>query len=1181
MGPYTFYLSGVPSGIFMVNTHQDDDRHIAIGEGVAGSTIVSGDGNKVAVHYSETKIIQNRDEVQNRPLITISPYKGLKTFGPEDKDLFFGRHQFVTDLIQQIERTNLILLLGASGSGKSSVIRAGLIPQLAQKYGTRFTHFMFTPDHDPYESLYGSLLGRYKQAEARMAREAKAETLTQVVTTLKTPQDFWFIVIDQFEELFTISAENKRARFIAGLVKLSQHLNQTRSQSVKLVATMRADFLDRLSPYPAFVKITEGHRPLIAEMQTEELRAAIELPAARNGVTFENTSVNLVDEIIKDVKGQAGCLPLLQYTLNLLWEQEVQDGGIHDRMLNYSSYCSLGGVQGALQQHVDSIYRSFSVLEQAAAKKIFLKIVEIGSQEAAGTECQPVRRRASKAEFTDAIETTVLMRLIDENLLVSSTVSSSPIFSTTQATQSTIEIAHEILLTSWTTLNDWIKENREAIALRNRLNDDVALWQQKNRADSELWSRAKLEQALELRRDSTFNQILGGLSQPANQFIDASLAVRERQRRRIVIGLSGFSAITLLLSGFALYQLQQAQRKQVEHLIETSKNLISTDKADATLNAIAAKGLSRSFFVRFPHYSGLDSVDHAIFNTLQYTSERNRISLGSKVYDIAFSPDGKLIASGSDDGNVRRWDVVTNQQVGEPLQGHTNRVNSVAFSPDGKWIVSGSADGTLRRWDAVTGQVIGEPLKGHTGWVNSVVFSPDGRLIASGGGDGTVRLWDAATGQAIGEPLQGHTNWVYSVAFSPDGKLIASGSGDGTVRLWDAATGQAIGEPLQGHTNTAISVAFSPDGKLIASGSLDETIRFWDTTPGQSIGEPLQGYTNVQVASVAFSPDGKQIVSGGDDNAIRRWDVMLGQSIGEPLQGHTGWVNSVVFSPDGKLIASGSRDGTIRRWDAITGQAIDEPLQGHTNWVNSVAFSPDSKLIVSGSGDGTIRRWDVATGQAIGEPLQGHTNWVSSVVLSPDGHLIASGSGDGTIRRWDAITGQAIDEPLQGHTNTVNSIAFSRDSRLMVSGSSDGTIRRWDASTGQAIGEPLQGHINWVNSVAVSSDGHLIASGSSDSSLRLWNAATGQPIGAPLWHWDAVYSVAFSPDGKAVASGSSDYTVRLWSIFQESWLQTACEKLQYHSLLLQPTTDVAKEAKRTCDRSVYSTPAYKLEKEVS
>ncbi len=383
-------------------------------------------------------------------------------------------------------------------------------------------------------------------------------------------------------------------------------------------------------------------------------------------------------------------------------------------------------------------------------------------------------------------------------------------------------------------------------------------------------------------------------------------------------------------------------------------------------------------------------------------------------------------------------------------------------------------------------------LTGHTGMVSSVVFSPDGaRLASGGGGDGTVRIWDARTGAPIGKPLTGHTGGVYSVVFSPDGARLASGGGDGTVRIWDARTGAPIGKPLTGHTGGLSSVVFSPDGARLASGSDDRTVRIWDARTGAPIGKPLTGHTG-SVWSVVFSPDGARLASGGGgDGTVRIWDARTGAPIGKPMTGHTGGVWSVVFSPDGARLASGGGDGTVRIWDARTGAPIGKPLTGHTGGLSSVVFSPDGARLASGSDDRTVRIWDARTGAPIGKPLTGHTGWVPSVVFSPDGARLASGSGDdGTVRIWDARTGAPIGKPLTGHTGRVRSVVFSPDgARLASGGGDDGTVRIWDARTGAPIGKPLTGHTGRVYSVVFSPDGARLASGSDDRTVRIWDVA--------------------------------------------------------------------------------------------
>lgn len=501
-------------------------------------------------------------------------------------------------------------------------------------------------------------------------------------------------------------------------------------------------------------------------------------------------------------------------------------------------------------------------------------------------------------------------------------------------------------------------------------------------------------------------------------------------------------------------------------------------------------------------------------------------TLGS-VLAIAFSPDGKYLATGDTDYKIRLWRIATDEIV-LTLQGHEGWIRSVAFSPDGRMLASGSEDRTIGLWDMATGQCR-RTLKGHQGWIRSIAFSPDGQWLASGGEDQTVRLWHVPTGDQL-LVLKDHTRLVRTVAFSPDGRTLASGSSDCTVRLWDIQTGTCL-QVLQQHDRGVRSVAFSPDGQTLASGSSDCTIRLWDTASGQCL-NTLADHTG-WVWSVTFSPNGSLLASGSEDRTAKIWDVQTGTCL-KTLQGHTSWVRSVAFSPDAQTLATGSDDQTMRLWDVPTGYRL-KTLQGYARGVRSVAFSADDRLLASGSEDSTVRIWDVETGTCL-LVLKGHTSRIWSVAFSPEGRLLASASEDQTICLWDVATGQCL-KTLRGHTDGVHSVAFSPDGRLLASGGCDCTVRLWDVTIGQRIAD-LKGHGDWVWSVAFSLDGRILASGSSDRTVRLWDVKTQTCLRTMQGHQHLIRSIAFSPDGKTLASSSVGRTVRLWDINSGVCLKT-------------------------------------------
>ncbi len=542
------------------------------------------------------------------------------------------------------------------------------------------------------------------------------------------------------------------------------------------------------------------------------------------------------------------------------------------------------------------------------------------------------------------------------------------------------------------------------------------------------------------------------------------------------------------------------------------------------------------------------------------------------IQSIVFSPDGRTVASGSTDGTIKLWDVITGDELPLNLTGHSKTVNSLAFSPDGTILASGSGDSYIYLWDVSTGEVI-QNLSGHTKAVYSVVFSPDGATLISGSLDTTIKLWNVTSGEERQSMLE-HPTPVFSVTISSNGEILASGGGNGIIYLWNATNGKKVRD-LTESTDDIISVVFSPDGTILASGSAFGAIKLWDITSegkllsiqteleeqlfsvafspngknlasGSENGIKLWNTTpsggelllisieqGASVFSVSFSPDGTILASGGADSIIRLWNVVLKDEI-LTLFGHEESVLSVDFSPNGTFLTSSSADNTVKLWNVVTGQVVQN-LTGHSDDVFTVTFSPNGTLLASGSADNTIKLWNVTTGQEV-QNFTGHIEDIYSVVFSPNGTLLASGSADGSIKVWNVVTGE-LRQDLEGHASVVESIIFSPNGSLLASGSSaEKIIKLWDVNTGE-LWRSLPGHVSYVKTVTFSPNGTLLASGSLDGSIKLWSIITGEDQDLP-GHDTSVRSVKFSPNGLILASAARDGTIKLWNMTTTDIIQT-------------------------------------------
>ena len=1089
------------------------------------------------------------------------PYRGLLPFEEIDAEVFYGRERLTAELTvklaAQMTSRGLVVVTGASGAGKSSLLRAGLLPKLAQGQqvagSEHWPRVAITPTKDPLTELAGHLAA-LGGSEPLAVRDALAQRPGQAHLTAwsavlgrrddgrPAPGDSaarLVLIVDQFEQVFTLNpgpgGEAERQAFITALCAMATNPVGPQQEPPGLVViAVRGDFWDRCAAYPELARALQEGQFVVGPMTESDLRLAITGPAEAAGLRIDP---DLTETTLHDLRAAggddtAGVLPLLSQAMALTWEKR------EGNRLTSHGYGQVGGVSHAVQTSADRVYDALPAGQQMLAREV-LRSMTVASRDGRLTR-RPVTRADLYTGHPDADRPqvdAVLEAFAAERLIV--------------LNGGTAQISHDVLLSAWPKLRGWLEEDRASWILYGQLADDAAAWHEGHDDPSFLYQGTQLtglrQAATQWSADPARYPALTGTQ---SGFIHASerAATRSaRQRRVAVVVLAVLALVTSIASGVAFQQRHQALSET--HQAITNEVTAEAEQLQSTNPSLAAQ---------------LNLVARSLDPTSDNTSELLGTAdiplanpLTGDISTVAFSPVGHVLATAGPDGVIRLWNLTSPAvatPIGRPLNGRDGPVQLVTFSPDGDILVTAGVNGTIRLWNVTRpadATPIGAPLTTSPGNVQSAAFSPDGATLATAGLNGTIQLWNVtspASAAPIGPPLARTGGRIWAVTFSPDGRTLAVGNNDGTVGLWntsDPAHPTAIGKPLTGPAGPVFSMAFSPNGRVLAAGDGggDDTIRLWnvanpaDATP---IGQPLTGPNNT-VSGVTFSPDGRLLAASSQDDKIRLWNVANpadANPVGQPLIGSSssGPVYGVTFSPDGHTLASVSGNGTARLWSLPA-----TVLTGQTGTVASVAFSPDGKILATASYDDTIQLWNITS---LGRPallgtLTGASGSIESVAFSPDGHILAAASYGGTIQLWN-ITGLAtatpVGQPLRGSGSPFTSVAFSPDGKTLAAGSDDGTVRLWNVTSPPdptSIGQPLTGRGGAVFSVAFSPDGRTLAAAAFNSTVTLWNMtnpADATMIGHPLTESNNLYTVAFSPDGKTLAVSGADDNIGLWNV---------------------------------------------------
>ena len=1134
----------------------------------------------------EAKVIAPHFQESGRPIVLtrspeeVCPYKGLSFFDcdTEDPKHFFGRDTLTQTLLEQVQQNPLVAILGASGCGKSSVLRAGLLHHLQDGRlipgSDTWQIRILQPGSHPLLNLAFAfldlslpLVDRAKQlGEIEMFLSQGATGMRRLVQVVGAPR--LIIAVDQFEEIFTLCQDRAERQTFLDCLLGTLHQEAV---PLQVVLTLRSDFLAVCSrpEYGDLGNQIRHYQVEVPPMTPGELRQAITEPALRLGVPIE---AELVDQLIHDVEGAPGSLPLLEHTLAELWKQRTEAG------LKARQYIRWGGIRGSLQTRANAVFHQLNPEQKRAAQHIFLALTQFGDGVTEDSRRRVFKPDLITPEFPPDLIETVLQRLVNEKLVVTSQWAPP---GTGLGEEMVVDVIHESLVRHWDLLRQWVNENRTALRQQRSLEELAQQWFRKGKSEDYLLQGNPLAEALHFWQSQTPGTATAA-SRLTQEFLQASQTHsqsqqqhQQEQQQRIEVQAEqvrqagtrlwatiGLGGVTLVGACFALVlQLRAGELESIRGL-KPAGTLGGNAIENRLASVAAAERFENSLWQRwFPDRALQQQVLQNLQQSRYGVAEINRlVGHEGAVLSVAISPDGSKIATAGRDGTAKLWNWEGSTLV--ELKGHEGPVSFITFSTDGQVVATAGEDGTVRLWD-LNGQErlkLQVPLtktQSNTGApLLTLDVSPNQREFATGSGDGRIQRWDWS-GNALSS-FAAHNGAIYDLTYSPDGQTLASGGGDGVGQLW-SLQGKSLAV-LTGHEAIVSSVAFSADGQTLATADYQGQVRLWTSSGGfrRAFTAHTGGGEQSRILSLAFSGDSQLLGTSSADRTARLWS-MEGRKISE-FQGHQDWIYSLAFTPDQTRLVTAGRDGIARIWD-LTTQPQREVL-AHPDRILTIATSPQRRQVATGSTNGSIYLWSVE-GQPL-TTLQGHRGWVLALDYAPGGEQLASAGSDGTIQLW-RVSGnkQQRTQVIQAEQGWVYEVHFSPDGQRLVSRGRDGSIKLWDLQ-GNLLTQ-FSGHQGTVYAVQFSPNGQRLATRGQDSTVRLWDLQ-GKPLAGLRNHQGEIYDMGFLPDGETVVTAGADGTVRFWTLDAQPLTVLKQHQGEVYSVAVSPNGDYLATA--SADRTV-------------